>query len=189
METVRVRFAPSPTGNLHIGGARTALFNWLYAKATGGTFILRIEDTDQLRSKPEFLDEILFSLRWLGFNWDELYHQSERFEIYTQYAKKLLDEGKAYISTRPPEGETQNLQPDQKQGEAIIFKVLPQKVKIYDLIRGEIEFDTTVIKDQVLIKSDGTPTYNFACVVDDALMRLTHVVRGDDHISNTPKQI
>jgi len=189
METVRVRFAPSPTGNLHIGGARTALFNWLYAKATGGTFILRIEDTDQLRSKPEFLEEILFSLRWLGFNWDELYHQSERFDIYTQYAKRLLDEGKAYKSARPPEGETQNLQAEQKQGEAIIFKVLPQKVKVHDLIRGDIEFDTTVIKDQVLIKSDGTPTYNFACVVDDALMRLTHVIRGDDHISNTPKQI
>lgn len=174
---IRVRFAPSPTGNLHIGGSRTALFNWLYAKAKGGKFILRIEDTDAARSQKEYLDEILFSLKWLGFDWDEVYYQSQRFNIYKEYADKLLSEGKAY--TEKTEG----------KGEAIIFKVLPDKIKIDDLIRGQIEFDTQVIKDQVLIKSDGTPTYNFACVVDDALMNITHVIRGDDHISNTPKQV
>lgn len=174
---IRVRFAPSPTGYLHIGGSRTALFNWLYAKAKGGKFILRIEDTAVLRSQKEYLDEILDSLQWLGFAWDELYYQSQRFEIYRGFADKLLRENKAY--TEKTEG----------KGEAIIFKVEPQKIKINDLIRGEIEFDTTVIKNQVLIKSDGTPTYNFACVVDDATMNITHVIRGDDHISNTPKQV
>lgn len=174
---VRVRFAPSPTGNLHIGGARTALFNWLYAQSKKGQFILRIEDTDASRSKKEYIDEILDSLTWLSFDWSEIYYQSQRFAIYKEYAQKLLKEGKAYIEK------------SQDQKEAIIFKVIPQKIKIFDLIHREIEFDTTVIKDQVLIKSDGTPTYNFACVVDDALMEITHIIRGDDHISNTPKQI
>jgi len=174
---VRVRFAPSPTGYLHIGGGRTALFNWLFARSKQGKFILRIEDTDQARSKPEFLDEILFSLKWLGLNWDEVYYQSQRFSIYREHAEKLLKEGKAYIE-KSPEGK-----------EAIIYKVTPQKIAMQDLIRGRIEFDAEDIKDQVLIKSDGTPTYNFACVVDDAAMDITHVIRGDDHISNTPKQI
>jgi len=174
---IRVRFAPSPTGNLHIGGGRTALFNWLYAQAKGGKFILRIEDTDRARSQKEYLDEIENSLRWLGFDWDEIYYQSQRFAIYKEHAQRLLKEGKAYVEKSP------------EKGEAIIFKVEAQKVKIKDLIRGEIEFDSSVIKDQVLIKSDGTPTYNFACVVDDALMNITCVIRGDDHISNTPKQV
>lgn len=174
---IRVRFAPSPTGYLHIGGGRTALFNWLYAQSKNGKFILRIEDTDQVRSKKEYLDEILFSLDWLGFKWDEVYHQSERFDIYREYAGKLLKEGKAY------------LEKTEGKGEAVIYKVTPQKIKINDLIRREIEFDAENIKDQVLIKSDQAPTYNFACVVDDALMNITHVIRGDDHISNTPKQI
>ena len=170
---IRVRFAPSPTGNLHIGGARTALFNWLYAKAKGGKFILRIEDTDLARSRKEYLDEILNSLSWLGLEWDEIYYQSERFQLYRDYAQQLLAKGLAY-----------------KDGEAIIFKVTPQKIIIPDLIRKEpIEFDTSVIKDQVLIKSDLSPTYNFACVIDDALMKVSHIIRGDDHISNTPKQI
>lgn len=198
---IRVRFAPSPTGNLHIGGARTALFNWLYAKAKGGQFILRIEDTDRQRSKDDYLKEILDSMRWLGFHWDEIYYQSQRSGIYKKFAEKLIDEGKAYYqkpeygnqkpeygNQKPgyrdqrPQGELDNLQ------EAIVFKVQPCAVKINDLIHGEIEFDAQLIKDQVLIKSDGTPTYNFACVVDDASMEITHVVRGDDHISNTPKQ-
>jgi len=174
---LRVRFAPSPTGFLHIGGARTALFNWLFAKAKGGKFILRIEDTDVARSSKEFLDEILNSLSWLGFHWDELYYQSQRFDIYRSYAEKLLSQGKAYVEKT--EG----------KGEAVIFKVTPQKIKITDLIRGQIEFDSESIKDQVLIKSDGTPTYNFACVVDDASMDISHIIRGDDHISNTPKQV
>ncbi|MDD5431646.1 MAG: glutamate--tRNA ligase [Candidatus Omnitrophica bacterium] len=174
---IRVRFAPSPTGYLHIGGGRTALFNWIYAQAQGGKFVLRIEDTDKLRSKQEYVDEILFSLKWLGFNWDEIYYQSQRFDLYREYAQKLLQEGKAYIE-KSPEGK-----------EAIIYKVNPQKIQVNDLIRGQIEFDSSVIKDQVLIKSDGTATYNFACVVDDATMNITHIIRGDDHISNTPKQL
>lgn len=175
---MRVRFAPSPTGYLHIGGARTALFNWLYAQAKGGKFILRIEDTDVARSEQEFVDEILDSLKWLGFNWDELYYQSKRFDLYKSHAERLLKTGAAYTEKLPD-----------KPGEAVIFKVTPQQIKINDLIRGQIEFEAETIKDQVLIKSDGTPTYNFACVVDDATMNITHIVRGDDHISNTPKQI
>ncbi len=174
---IRVRFAPSPTGNLHIGGARTALFNWLYALSKNGQFILRIEDTDLSRSKKEYIDEIFNSLRWLGLEWNEIYYQSQRFALYKEYAQKLLKEGKAYIEK------------SESGKEAIIFKVMPQKIKIVDLIHGEIEFDASVIKDQVLIKSDGTPTYNFACVVDDALTNITHIIRGDDHISNTPKQV
>ncbi len=174
---VRVRFAPSPTGNLHIGGGRTALFNWLFAQSQQGKFILRIEDTDQERSRQEFVDEILYSLKWLGFNWDEIYYQSQRFQRYQAHARMLLEKGAAYIE-KSPEGK-----------EAIIYKVLPKKIRVQDLIRGEIEFDAALIKDQVLIKSDGTPTYNFACVVDDAEMAITHIIRGDDHISNTPKQV
>ncbi|MBP9853869.1 MAG: glutamate--tRNA ligase [Candidatus Omnitrophica bacterium] len=170
---VKVRFAPSPTGFLHIGGARTALFNWMYARSQNGTFILRIEDTDQQRSKKEFEDEILMSMKWLGFDWDELHYQSKRFDIYKEYAQKLLNEGKAY-----------------KDGEAIILKMIPdQQIKMYDLIRDEITFDSSELKDQVLMKSDGSPAYNFCCVIDDALMEITHVIRGEDHISNTPKQL
>lgn len=174
---IRVRFAPAPTGNLHIGGSRTALFNWLYAKAKDGKFILRIEDTDKARSKKEYLDEILFSLEWLGFIWDEIYYQSQRFDIYKECADRLLKAGAAYIEK------------SDNSGQAIIFKITAQRIKVNDLIRGEIEFDAKDIKDQVLIKSDGTPTYNFACVVDDATLNITHVIRGDDHISNTPKQV
>jgi len=174
---IRVRFAPSPTGNLHIGGARTALFNWLYARAKNGKFILRIEDTDQARSKQEYVDEILQSLRWIGFNWDEVYYQSQRTAIYREYAERLLKSNLAYIEKT--EG----------RGEALIYKVTPGTIIVDDLIRGKIQFDTVNIKDQVLIKSDGTPTYNFACVVDDFQMNITHVIRGDDHISNTPKQV
>jgi len=169
---VKVRFAPSPTGYLHIGGARTAFFNWLFAKSQKGEFILRIEDTDIKRSQKEYLDEILESLKWLGLDWDELYFQSKRIDIYNDYANKLLEKEEAY-----------------KEGEAIIFKVAPKTIKINDLIHGQIEFDTSLIKDHVLIKSDGTPTYNFACVIDDATLGMTHIVRGDDHISNTPKQV
>ncbi len=174
----KVRFAPSPTGYLHIGGARTALFNWMYAKALGGKFILRIEDTDKVRSKQEYLDEILDSMKWLGLTWDEYYKQSDRFDLYAQYAQKLLDEGKAYKETREEGG-----------GEAIVLKMPEKIVKIYDLIRDEIIVDTKELKDQVLIKSDGSPTYSFACVIDDALMEVTCVIRGEDHISNTPKQV
>lgn len=189
---IKVRFAPSPTGNLHIGGARTCLFNWLYSRAKKGQFILRIEDTDQGRSKQEYLDEILDSLEWLGFSWDGIYFQSQRMEIYRQYAEKLLKDGKAYLAGSTQLSDDVGEDKGEKvkgDGQAMIFKILPAKIKIHDLIHGEIEFDTSVIKDQVMIKSDGTPTYNFACVVDDALMQITHVIRGDDHISNTPKQL
>ena len=179
---VRVRFAPSPTGYLHIGGARTAVFNWMYARAKKGKFILRIEDTDKERSEQKYVDEILDSLQWLGFDWDEVYYQSQRFALYRDLAQKLLDSGKAYEE----EGKTED---DRPRGKAVIFRVEPQTIAIQDLIHGEITFEAEVIKDQVLIKSDGTPTYNFACVVDDATMQITHVIRGDDHISNTPKQI
>lgn len=169
---IRVRFAPSPTGYLHIGGTRTALFNWLFAKANQGRFILRIEDTDKKRSDKKYLDEILDSLKWLGLSWDELYFQSERTAKYHEFAERLLREEKAY-----------------KSAGAIILKMPKINLKIEDQIHGLIEFDTSVIKDQVLIKSDTTPTYNFACVVDDADLQISHVIRGDDHISNTPKQV
>lgn len=170
---VRVRFAPSPTGNLHIGGARTCLFNWLFARHNRGKFILRIEDTDKSRSKEEYLKEILDSLKWLGLDWDEgPYFQSERIDLYKKYAEELLNKGYAY----------------EEEG-AIIFRIVPETILFDDIIHGRISFDTSEIKDQVLIKRDGLPTYNFACVIDDALMEITHVIRGDDHISNTPKQI
>jgi len=173
MSEGRVRFAPSPTGYLHLGSARTALFNWLYARNRGCEFILRIEDTDKTRSKKEFLDEILESLQWLGLNWDgELCFQSKRLDIYRKYAEKLLSEDKAY-----------------KEGEAILFKMPKgEQVCFYDIIHDKIEFNTDELKDEVLIKSDGMPAYNFACVVDDAEYKITHIIRGDDHISNTPKQ-
>lgn len=171
---VRVRFAPSPTGHLHIGGVRTALFNWLFAKHHQGKFILRIEDTDLRRSKKRFLDEILESLEWLGLKWDEgPYLQSERLKVYQRYARRLLDEGKAY----------------QVKGGAIRFRVPPTRVKIEDLVHGPIEFDNSLLDDFILQKSDGLPTYNFACCCDDHELQITHVIRGDDHISNTPKQL
>jgi glutamyl-tRNA synthetase len=170
---LRVRFAPSPTGYLHIGGARTCLFNWLYARKMGGQFILRIEDTDLVRSKEEYLDEILESVKWLGMDWDELYYQSQRFDIYKQYATKLIDQGKA-IS---------------KDG-AVFFKYdLSIPVAFSDLIRGKVEFSELPKEEEVIIKSDGSPTYNFCCVIDDASMDINCVIRGEDHISNTPKQI
>jgi glutamyl-tRNA synthetase len=178
---VRVRFAPSPTGFLHIGGSRTAVFNWVFAKANNGVFILRIEDTDAARSQEQYLDEIKSSLTWLGMDWQEEYFQSQRIDLYKEYANKLLAKGLAYEQDSNKEGVT---------GKAIIYKVPKErKIKIKDLIYGDIEIDTAEIKDQVLIKSDGMPAYNFACVVDDHLMNISHIIRGDDHISNTPKQI
>lgn len=171
-EKLKVRFAPSPTGYLHLGSARTALFNWLFSKKYGATFILRIEDTDLNRSRQEFLEEILDSLRWLGIKEEEIYYQSQRLEIYRDLAKRLVEEKKAYYKEK-----------------AIIFKYEFEKIEFEDLIRGRIEFTELPKQEEVLIKSDGTPTYNFSCVVDDALMEITHVIRGEDHISNTPKQI
>ncbi len=174
MEKVIVRFAPSPTGYLHIGSARTALFNWLYARHTGGKFLLRIEDTDRERSEKRFLDEILEDLRWLGIDWDgDPIFQSKRFDLYREKAEEILTKGKAY-----------------REGDAILFNVEKGRtVDVHDLIHGSVSFDTETIKDQVMIKSDGSPAYNFSCVVDDADQGITHVLRGDDHLSNTPKQI
>jgi glutamyl-tRNA synthetase len=171
---VRVRFAPSPTGFLHVGSARTAIFNWLHARHTGGKFLLRIEDTDLKRSEAKFLEEILDDLKWLGLDWDEEpIFQSRRFGVYREKAEELLASGKAY-----------------KDGEAVLFKVEPGRTIAYDdLIHGRIAVESDTIKDQVIIKSDGSPTYNFSCVVDDAFLGITHILRGDDHISNTPKQI
>ena len=190
---IRVRFAPSPTGYLHIGSARTALFNWLFARHNKGEFILRIEDTDLERSKAEFLDEILDSLKWLGLDWDgELIFQSKRLDIYRKAAKQLLDRGLAYEAEGEIRDKDGNVIKDSKRitQKAIIFKVQQSEViTINDLVHGAIQIESSTIKDQVAIKSDGFPTYNFACVIDDADMGITHVIRGDDHISNTPKQI
>ncbi|MCK9614290.1 MAG: glutamate--tRNA ligase [Candidatus Omnitrophica bacterium] len=169
-----VRFAPSPTGYLHIGGARTCLFNWLYARHTKGKFILRIEDTDLARSKQEYLDEILESIKWLGMDFDEIYYQSKRFGLYRDYAQKLIDCGRAY-----------------KKDDAVFFKYdfANANVEIDDLIRGKIVFNELPKEEEVIIKKDGTPTYNFSCCIDDALMEMSLIIRGEDHISNTPKQI
>ena len=171
--TIRVRFAPSPTGKLHVGSARTALFNWFFAKHEGGAFILRIEDTDQKRSNPEFLKDIYASLEFLGIHADEgPIFQSQRQAIYREQVQRLLASGAA----KEHEG-------------GIILPVAPRQVTFRDLLHGDITVDTALFESLVLMKSDGTPTYNFACVVDDALMRVSHVIRGDDHIANTPKQL
>ena len=171
---VNVRFAPSPTGLLHLGSARTALINWLFARHNNGKMLLRIEDTDRVRSEDRYLEEILRGLEWLGLDWDgEPIYQSKRFDVYKTAAEKLLEEGKAY-----------------KEGEAIIFRVdKGRNVEVDDIIHGKIVFNTDEIKDQVMIKSDGSPAYNFCCVIDDVDQKITHIIRGDDHISNTPKQI
>lgn len=171
-QDLRVRFAPSPTGYLHIGGARTCLFNWLYVRKLKGKFILRIEDTDQERSKKEYLEEILESIEWLGMDWDELHHQSTRFQLYREYAQELIAQDKAY----------------RKDG-AVFFKYNFKSIEIDDLIRGKIVFTELPKQEEVIIKSDNSPTYNFSCVIDDALMQINCVIRGEDHISNTPKQI
>ncbi|GAN32466.1 MAG: glutamate--tRNA ligase [Candidatus Brocadia sp. AMX2] len=175
---VKVRFAPSPTGYLHIGGARTALFNWLFARHNKGVFLLRIEDTDQQRSTEEATQAILDSMKWLGLDWDEgPYFQSQRLPVYKQHAEKLVEQGKAFYDT------------DAEGRKAIRFTMQDGVTEINDLIHGTITFDTSLIEDFVILKADGFPTYNFACVVDDAEMGITHIIRGDDHISNTPKQI
>jgi len=222
---MRVRFAPSPTGHLHVGNARTALFNWLLARGSGATFILRIEDTDAERSTRESEHAIIRDLRWLGLEWDEgpdiggtrgPYRQSERLHLYQSYAKELLGSGDAYycfctseqleaerqqalLAGRPTKyaGTCRQLTAEQAQarvdaGErpAIRFRVpADQEVVFTDLVRGEVRFHTEIIGDPVIVRGDGHPAYNFAVVVDDALMEVTHVIRGEDHISNTPRQI
>jgi glutamyl-tRNA synthetase len=177
----RVRFAPSPTGYLHVGGARTALFNWLFARRHGGTFVLRIEDTDAQRSSEDMVAGIVDGLRWLGLDWDEgpdvggphaPYVQSQRLETYQARAQALVEAGKAYHD----EG-------------AVRFKVPPGQTRFHDLVHGDISFENEHIEDFVILRSDRQPTYHLSVVVDDVEMAITHVVRGDDHVSNTPKQI
>ncbi len=175
---IKVRFPPSPTGFLHIGGARTALYNWLFARHHNGKLILRIEDTDQQRSTEEATQTILNSLTWLGLDWDEgPYHQSERLKVYQEYVEKLLKEDKAFYVDDPD------------KGRAVRFRITGEVTDFDDLIHGNIKSDTSLIEDFVIQKGDGFPTYNFACVVDDGVMGITHVIRGDDHMSNTPRQI
>jgi glutamyl-tRNA synthetase len=222
-DKVVTRFAPSPTGYLHIGGARTALFNWLLARKTGGKFILRIEDTDLKRNTPTATQQVISDLRWLGINWDEgpeiggpngPYFQSQRRELYDKYASKLLDQGRAYYCFESSE----ELEKLRKQAEALkkgfVYQrpiVLPSKadvekakaqgkpvtirfampegiIVINDMVRGQVSFNSAELGDFIIIKSDGFPTYNFACVIDDHLMGITHVIRGQEHLMNTPGQ-
>lgn len=205
--SVRVRFAPSPTGHLHIGTARTALFNWLFARKEKGIFILRIEDTDLERSKREFEVSILDNLRWLGIDWDEFYRQSDRLDIYREIAKRLLSEGKAYecfctkeeLEKLRGKGYDRRCLKLSEEEKEILRKERRPAIRLYvpkegetrfnDYLHGELCFQNNVIDDFVILKSDGTPTYNFSVVVDDIDMKITHIIRGEDHISNTPKQI
>ena len=222
---MRLRFAPSPTGQLHVGNARTALFNWLLAAGQGGTFILRIEDTDVERSTRESERSILEDLRWLGLTWSEgvdaggthgPYRQSERLHIYRAHAVELMTAGHAYrcfcsaaqleaerqaalAAGRPPQysGRCRDIPRDEarrrvENGEPAVvrFRVPRDRDVVFeDVVRGEVRFSTDVIGDPVLLRSDGVPAYNFAVVIDDALMAITHVIRGEDHISNTPRQL
>ena len=223
--TMRVRFAPSPTGQLHVGNARTALFNWLLAHGHDGTFILRIEDTDAERSTRESEHSILDDLRWLGLDWDEgpdlegphgPYRQSERLHLYASYANELIANGHAYYcfcsaqkldterremlaAGKPPRyaGTCRTLSAEEARGRMdagerpVIRFAIPEGIDVTfrDLVRGDVTFSSEVIGDPVLVRSDGRPAYNFAVVVDDALMEITHVIRGEDHISNTPRQV
>lgn len=173
------RFAPSPTGVLHVGGARTALFNFLFARHHNGKFILRIEDTDKERSKQAFEDDILGSLSWLGLNYDEMYRQSERIDRHKAYLAKLIEQGDAYEAEESKDG----------TGRVIRFKNPNVRVRFDDLIRGAIEFDTTELGDFVIAKNMETPLFHLAVVVDDYESGITHIIRGEDHISNTPRQI
>jgi glutamyl-tRNA synthetase len=208
---VRVRFAPSPTGHLHVGGARTALFNWLFARHHGGTFILRIEDTDRSRSTEENIESIVDALRWLELDWDEGppapgYRQTERFDLYRAHAARLVAAGRAYYCDCSPE----QLEAERKAAEArketfryagrcrdrgLVAGALRLRIPdtgttvVHDLIHGPVAFDHQQLDDWILVRTDGTPTYNFCVVVDDVDMRITHVVRGNDHLSNTPKQV
>jgi glutamyl/glutaminyl-tRNA synthetase len=221
---VVTRFAPSPTGYLHVGGARTALFNWLWARRTGGTFTLRIEDTDQKRNTPTATQQVMDDLRWLGIQWDEgpevggpngPYMQSQRMDIYDKHVKKLLNEQKAYycfdtteeLDALRKEAESQkksfsyprpkefpnesDVEKAKAQGRDVTIRfAVPQDepLVVADMVRGEITFAASEIGDFIIQKSDGFPTYNFACVVDDYLMKITHVIRGQEHLMNTPGQ-
>src|SRR5215203_4020416 len=223
---IRVRYAPSPTGSLHVGGVRTALFNWLFARKNNGIFALRIEDTDLERSTEESVEQLKRSLRWIGLDWDEgpevggpygPYRQTERFELYREAARKLLDSGLAYHDFATPEELAQFRERARAEGRQPIYTGGPYRemnseearrraktgepftvrmktprqghTVVEDMIRGPVTFDNANLEDFVLMKSTNTPTYNFAAAVDDAEMRISHVIRGDDHLSNTPRQI
>ena len=176
---IRVRFAPAPTGFMHMGNVRTAIYNWLFARHQKGSFILRIEDTDRTRSTPEATQAILDGLAWLGLNWDEgPFFQSQRLGLYNDAAQKLITKGQAYYRE------------DAQKGKAIYLKMPEkEKIEVFDLIHEKIVFDGRLFDDFVIVKSDGFPTYNFACVVDDVDFKITDVIRGDEHISNTPRQL
>jgi nondiscriminating glutamyl-tRNA synthetase len=221
---VRVRFAPSPTGQLHIGNVRTALFNWLFARQKSGTFILRIEDTDLERSEARYETQLMEDLKWLGIDWDEgpdvggpypPYRQSDKMDVYRGYAERLIREQKAYYcfcsaeelerereqalaEQRQPiySGKCRNLDPAEAErrraaGEpaAIRLKIPEHPIRFHDIVRGDVEFSNEVVSDPIIVRSSGMPVYNYVVVIDDADMKITHVIRGDDHISNTPKQV
>ncbi|MDP2664927.1 MAG: glutamate--tRNA ligase [bacterium] len=224
MDKIRTRFAPSPTGPLHMGNARTALFNYLFAKKAGGVLVLRVEDTDKERSEKKWEEDLLENLKWLGLTWDEgvekggpyePYRQSERTELYEKYLKKLLEEGKAYYCFCTEEELEAQRQEQMSRGEApkyrgtcrqltkeqqeknlkdgmpsvIRFSMEAKTLTFEDLVRGKVQFDTGLIGDTVIAKDLKSPLYNFSVVIDDFEMKITHVIRGEDHISNTPKQI
>jgi len=221
---VRVRFAPSPTGQLHIGNVRTALFNWLFARQKSGTFILRIEDTDVERSEARYETQLMEDMKWLGLDWDEgpdvggaypPYRQSDKMGVYRDYADRLIREGKAYYcfcSAEELEREREQALKEQRQpiysgkcrnidtaeaerrragGEAaaIRLKIPEHPIRFHDIVRGHVEFSNEVVSDPIIVRSTGMPVYNYVVVIDDADMKITHVIRGDDHISNTPKQV
>ena len=208
-QKIRVRFAPSPTGYLHVGGARVALFNYLLAKQQGGTFILRIEDTDRERSTQAAVDAILEGMQWLGLTWDEgPFYQTQRTDLYKKMIQKLLDEKKAYPCYCTPE-ELEDMRAkllaagkkpkydrrckgkpfDASKPHTIRFEIPEGRTVVQDLVKGDISFENEEIEDLIIARSDGFPTYNFVVVVDDMDMGITHVIRGDDHVNNTPKQI
>ena len=222
---IRVRFAPSPTGFLHIGSARTALFNWLYARKTGGSFIIRIEDTDIQRHQEEAIGLILGSLKWLGMDWDEgtdtggsfgPYRQSERLDIYKENAQRLIEDGKAYYCFCSPQDLAIKRESCQKRSEAFKYDrtclslspgeiagrmdrgqpytirlLIPENrnLEFDDLVYGRISVNSDTVEDYIIIRSNGLPTYNYSAAVDDALMKISHIIRGEDHLSNTPKQL
>jgi nondiscriminating glutamyl-tRNA synthetase len=220
----RVRFAPSPTGQLHVGNARTALYNWLFARHNGGDFLLRIEDTDVERSEVRYETQLMDDLHWLGLQWDEgpdtggphgPYRQSERLDIYREHTDRLLSEGKAYrcfctneeleaeraisIAEHKPQvysGKCRGITPAASETRAaanepfaIRLRIPDAPLRFHDIVRGDVEFASETVSDPILVRSSGVPVYNYVVTVDDALMEITHVIRGDDHISNTPKQV
>jgi nondiscriminating glutamyl-tRNA synthetase len=221
---VRVRFAPSPTGQVHVGNARTALFNWLFARQQGGVFILRIEDTDLERSETRYETQLIEDAKWLGLDWDEgpdvggpypPYRQSDKWQVYQDHAERLVSEGKAYrcfctqeeLEQQREQAMAQHLQPNypgtcrnlapeeaerrRAAGEpcAIRLKIPQKPIRFHDIVHGWVEFSSDVVSDLIIVRSTGVPVYNYVVVVDDAEMKITHVIRGDDHLSNTPKQV